>query len=70
MQPKMAGADALREVTIDQGSLLPILAQSKPDGLEPTGPILNDANAATSGRASTVDPMMMISLSLNYLQVR
>jgi hypothetical protein len=44
MQPKMTGADELREVTIDQSNLLAILAQSNPDGLEPTDPILTDAN--------------------------
>ena len=52
MQPKMTGADELREVTIDQGSLLAILAQSNPDGLEPTDPILTDANAATGDLAA------------------
>jgi hypothetical protein len=44
MQPKMTGAD--------EGSLLAILAQSNPDGLEPTDPILTDANAATGDLAA------------------
>ena len=45
MQPKITGADELREVTIDQSKLLEILSQSNPDGLEPSDPILTDANA-------------------------
>ena len=48
MQPKITGADELREVTIDQSKLLEILSQSNPDGLEPSDPILTDANT-TSG---------------------
>ena len=47
MQPKMTATDELREVTIDQNSLMAILAQSNPDGLEPSDPILTDANATT-----------------------
>jgi hypothetical protein len=47
MEPKMTGADELREVTIDQNTLLAILAQSNPDGLEPIDPILTNANATT-----------------------
>lgn len=47
MQPKMTGADELREVTIDQSKLLEILSQSNPDGLEPKDPILTDANAGS-----------------------
>jgi hypothetical protein len=47
MQPKIVGADELREVTIDQDKLLEILAQSNPDGLEPKDPILSNANAAS-----------------------
>jgi hypothetical protein len=46
MEPKMTGADELREVTIDQNSLLAILAQSNPDGVEPIDPILTDLAAA------------------------
>jgi hypothetical protein len=45
MEPKMTGADERREVTIDPSNLLAILAQSNPDGLEPSDPILTDANA-------------------------
>jgi hypothetical protein len=45
MQPTITGADGLREVTIDQSKLLEILSQSNPDGLEPSDPILTDANA-------------------------
>lgn len=52
MQPKMTGADEPREVTIDQGSLLAILAQSNPDGLEPADPILTAANATTEDLAA------------------
>jgi hypothetical protein len=52
MQPKMTGADDLREVSIDQGSLLSILTQSNPEGLEPTGPILTRANATTEDSAA------------------
>jgi hypothetical protein len=52
MQPKMPGADELQEVTIDQGSLLAILAQSNPDGLEPADPILTEANATTGDLAA------------------
>jgi hypothetical protein len=44
MQPKITGADELREVTIDQDKLLEILSQSNPDGLEPKDPILTDVN--------------------------
>src|ERR1700733_9309743 len=44
MQPKMTGADELREVAIDQSKLLEILSQSNPYGLEPKDPILTDAN--------------------------
>jgi hypothetical protein len=52
MQPKMTDADELQEVTIDQSSLLAILAQSNPDGLEPTDPVLTDANATTGDLAA------------------
>jgi hypothetical protein len=52
MQPKMTGADELREVTIDQSNLLAILAQSNPDGLEPIDPILTGANATTGDLAA------------------
>jgi hypothetical protein len=45
MQPKITGADELREVTIDQSKLLEILSQCNPDGWEPKDPILTDANA-------------------------
>jgi hypothetical protein len=45
MQPTITGADELREVTIDQSKLLEILSQCNPDGLEPSDPILTDANA-------------------------
>lgn len=45
MQPTITGAAELREVTIDQSKLLEILSQSNPDGLEPSDPILTDANA-------------------------
>ena len=51
MQPKMTDADELREVTIDQSSLLAILAQSNPDGLEPIDPLLSDAKETTGDRA-------------------
>ena len=49
MQPKITGADELREVTIDQGTLLQILSLSNPDGLEPGDPILTDANKNSGG---------------------
>jgi hypothetical protein len=52
MQPNLTGADELREVTIDQGSLLAILAQSNPDGLQPSDPILTDGNATTGDLAA------------------
>jgi hypothetical protein len=45
LQPKMVGPEEVREVKIDQGALLQVLAQSNPDGLEPKDPILTDANA-------------------------
>jgi hypothetical protein len=47
MQQEMSGADRVREVTIDQSKLLEILSQSNPDGLEPSDPILTDANASS-----------------------
>jgi hypothetical protein len=52
MQPKITGADELREVTIDQTTLLEILSQSNPDGLEPSDPILTDANASSGEQAA------------------
>jgi hypothetical protein len=51
MQPKMRDADELREVTIDGSVLLAILAQSNPDGLEPTDPILTNQNVAAGDLA-------------------
>lgn len=53
MQPKITAADELREVTIDQATLLQILSQSNPDGLEPSDPILTDANATSGEEAAT-----------------
>lgn len=53
MQPKMMGADQLREVTIDQTDLLAILAQSNPDGIEPIDPILTDASVTTGDLPAT-----------------
>jgi hypothetical protein len=53
MQPEMTGADQLREVTIDQSSLLAILAQSNPDGLEPVDPILTGASVTTGDLPAT-----------------
>ena len=52
MQPEMTRVDELREVTIDQSSLLAILAESNPDGLEPVDPILTDASATTGDLAA------------------
>ncbi len=52
MQPKIAGADEPREVTIAQSDLLEILAQSNPDGLEPIDPILTDANKTSRAQAA------------------
>jgi hypothetical protein len=52
MQSKITGVDELREVTIDQSSLLAILSQSNPDGLEPKDPILTDANTNSGRRAA------------------
>jgi hypothetical protein len=52
MQPKITGADELREVTIDQTTLLEILSQSNPNGLEPRDPILTDANANSGEQAA------------------
>jgi len=54
MQPNIAGAEELREVSIDQSSLLEILSQSNPDGLEPQDPILTDANRDPAHRVSTL----------------
>ena len=51
MRPKMPGADELREVTIDGSALLAILAQSNPEGLEPTDPMLTNQNAAAGDLA-------------------
>jgi hypothetical protein len=51
MQPKITGADELREVTIDQTDLLAILSQSNPAGLEPSDPILADASANSGEQA-------------------
>lgn len=45
MEPGIKGAD-VREVKIDPGDLLAILAQSNPDGLQPKDPILAAANAS------------------------
>jgi hypothetical protein len=53
MQPRMTGAEDLREVSIDQSNLLEILAQSNPDGLEPQDPILTDANSGSAQRVSS-----------------
>jgi hypothetical protein len=44
VQSNITGSEELREVNIDQSSLLQILSQSNPDGLEPKDPILTDAN--------------------------
>jgi hypothetical protein len=52
MQRKITGADELREVTIDQSNLLAILSQCNPDGLEPSDPILTDANATSGEQAA------------------
>jgi hypothetical protein len=52
MQPKITGADELREVEIDRATLLQILSQSNPDGLEPSDPILTDANANSGEQAA------------------
>jgi hypothetical protein len=54
MQPKMTGADEQREVTIDQSKLLEILSQSNPDGLEPSDPILTDANASSEKQTAAI----------------
>ncbi len=52
LQPKVVGAEEVREVKIDQAILLQILAQSNPDGLEPKDPILTDANANSQETAA------------------
>jgi hypothetical protein len=52
MQPKIMGADELREVEVDPATLLQILSQSNPDGLEPGDAILTDANANSGEQAA------------------
>ncbi len=61
MQPNMTGADELREVTIDQNTLLEILSQSNPDGLEPRDPILTDANTNPAERTTYAPARTAIS---------
>jgi hypothetical protein len=53
-QPNLTGTEELREVSIDQSSLLETLSQCNPDGLEPQDPILTDANRDPAQRVSTL----------------